>query len=154
MVVQVSTRIDKATKKQFDKVCEAIGVSPSNALSMLIKGVINYNGIPFDVAALPANTPTKMSPMAMHEPAVAYGTAKSKLSRDEAFGCMRGQYKMSDDFDAPLDDFKEYMTSALAKLNDPSQKKMPLKDVFGCMRGQFEMSDDFDAPLEDFKEYM
>ena len=49
MSVQVSTRIDEATKKQFDKVCELIGVSPSNALSMFIKGVINYNGIPFSV---------------------------------------------------------------------------------------------------------
>ena len=55
MVVQVSTRIDKATKQQFEKICESIGISPSSALSMLIKGVINYNGIPFDVAALPRN---------------------------------------------------------------------------------------------------
>ena len=34
---------------------------------------------------------------------------KSKMSRAEVFGCMRGQFKMSDDFDAPLDDFAEYM---------------------------------------------
>ncbi|MCL2211048.1 MAG: DUF2281 domain-containing protein [Treponema sp.] len=25
------------------------------------------------------------------------------------FGCLKGQIKMSDDFDAPLEDFKEYM---------------------------------------------
>ena len=49
MSVQVSTRIDKETKAQFDHICEAIGVSPSNALSMFIKGVINFNGIPFSV---------------------------------------------------------------------------------------------------------
>ncbi|MCU0327037.1 MAG: DUF2281 domain-containing protein [Spirosomaceae bacterium] len=24
-------------------------------------------------------------------------------------GCMKGTFKMADDFDAPLDDFKEYM---------------------------------------------
>jgi hypothetical protein len=24
-------------------------------------------------------------------------------------GCMKGTFKMTDDFDAPLDDFKEYM---------------------------------------------
>jgi len=53
MLVQVSTRIDKATKQQFDKVCEDIGISPSNALSMFIKSVINYNGIPFNVVASP-----------------------------------------------------------------------------------------------------
>jgi|GEM_PF-3174425 len=34
---------------------------------------------------------------------------KTKMSRAEMFGCMRGQFKMADDFDAPLDDFEEYM---------------------------------------------
>ena len=29
--------------------------------------------------------------------------------RAEAFGCMKGQIWMADDFNAPLDDFKEYM---------------------------------------------
>jgi len=32
-----------------------------------------------------------------------------KLTLAETFGCMRGQFKMSDDFDEPLEDFKEYM---------------------------------------------
>jgi addiction module RelB/DinJ family antitoxin len=39
MSVQISTRIDNVTKRQFDKVCEQIGISSSNALSMFIKGV-------------------------------------------------------------------------------------------------------------------
>jgi DNA-damage-inducible protein J len=51
MSIQVSTRIDEATKQQFDSICASIGVSPSNALSMFIKGVINYNGIPFSPIA-------------------------------------------------------------------------------------------------------
>ena len=89
MSIQVSTRIDAATKQQFDKICETIGISPSNALSMFIKGVINHNGIPFNVVASPEKN--------------------SKMSRKAMFGCMRGQYKMADDFDAPLSDFKEYM---------------------------------------------
>jgi len=86
MSVQVSARIDEATKQKFDKVCEAIGVSPSNAISMFISGVINYNGIPFIAVAKPP-----------------------KMTMAEAFGCMRGQIKMSEDFDAPLEDLKEYM---------------------------------------------
>ncbi|MCL2052880.1 MAG: DUF2281 domain-containing protein [Oscillospiraceae bacterium] len=32
-----------------------------------------------------------------------------KRTIDEFYGCMRGQFEMADDFDAPLDDFKEYM---------------------------------------------
>jgi len=70
MSIQVSTRIDEATKQQFDKICEVIGISPSNALSMFIKGVINYNGIPFNVVAPPEKI--------------------SKMSRESVFGCMRG----------------------------------------------------------------
>jgi len=93
--VQVSTRIDETTKLLFDNVCERIGVSPSNALSMFIKGVINFNGIPFNVVVPP------------EAPAAPW---QNKMSRAEAFGCMRGQFKMSEDFDAPLDDFKEYMS--------------------------------------------
>jgi len=89
MAIQVSTRIDEVTKHQFDKICEAIGVSPSNAISMFIKGVVNYNGIPFSV--------------------IVPSEKVSKMPREAMFGCMRGQFKMSDDFDAPLEDFKEYM---------------------------------------------
>ena len=89
MSIQVSTRIDAVTKQQFDNVCEIIGISPSNALSMFIKSVINYNGIPFAAVAPPEKT--------------------SIMSREAVFGCMRGQFTMSEDFNAPLDDFKEYM---------------------------------------------
>jgi len=89
MSVQVSTRIDAATKQQFDNICELIGISPSNALSMFIKGVINNKGIPF-AAVVP--------------------TEKSLMSREAVFGCMRGQFTMAEDFNAPLDDFMEYMS--------------------------------------------
>ena len=89
MSVQVSTRIDEATKQQFDQICETIGISPSHALDMFIRGVINYNGIPFNAAVL-------------SEPV-------AKMSRKAVFGCMRGQFKTTNDFDAPLEDFKEYM---------------------------------------------
>ena len=89
MSIQVSTRIDEVTKRQFDSVCEMIGISPSNAISIFIKGVINHNGIPFSV--------------------VIPEEKKHKMTMAETLGCMRGQFKMADDFDAPLEDFKEYM---------------------------------------------
>ena len=89
MSIQVSTRIDAATKQQFDKIFAAIGISPSNALSIFIRSVINNNGIPFTLAAPLATT--------------------SRMSREAMFGCMRGQFKVSEDFDEPLEDFKEYM---------------------------------------------
>jgi addiction module RelB/DinJ family antitoxin len=89
MSVQVSTNIDEITKVQFDSVCASMGTTPSNVLNILIKGVVYCNGIPFNTAAQPQ--------------------IKPKMSRESVFGCMRGQFKMADDFDAPLDDFKEYM---------------------------------------------
>ena len=32
-----------------------------------------------------------------------------KTARNAMFGYLRGKYKITSDFDAPLDDFKEYM---------------------------------------------
>ena len=87
--IQVSTCIDADTKQQFDKICASLGISPSNALSIFIRSVINNNGIPFALAAPPMTT--------------------EKMSREAMFGCMRGQFKMAEDFDAPLENFKEYM---------------------------------------------
>ena len=40
---------------------------------------------------------------------IQLGSSKPKMTMKEAFGCMRGQFKIADDFDAPLEDFKEYM---------------------------------------------
>jgi len=33
----------------------------------------------------------------------------SSAQNDRGYGCMEGKIRMSDDFDAPLEDFKEYM---------------------------------------------
>jgi hypothetical protein len=32
-----------------------------------------------------------------------------RISRESMFGCMKGRMSVPDDFDAPLEDFKEYM---------------------------------------------
>jgi addiction module RelB/DinJ family antitoxin len=114
MSIQVSTRIDEATKKQFDKICESIGISPSNALSMFIKGVINHNGIPFSAVApvrpndTPGILPVEYESVSGPPHLMALSGNKPKMSREDVFGCMRGQFIMADDFNAPLDDFKEY----------------------------------------------
>jgi hypothetical protein len=36
-------------------------------------------------------------------------TSVDSLQKAPVFGCAKGQFRMSDDFDAPLDDFMEYM---------------------------------------------
>ena len=35
--------------------------------------------------------------------------AKTESQKIPVFGCAKGQFKMADDFDAPLEDFKDYM---------------------------------------------
>ena len=87
MSVQISARIDEETKQKFDEICKGVGISPSDAISVFIKCVINHNGIPFNIA-MPSNKNSKLP---------------------YARGCMKGKMRMSDDFDAPLEDFKEYM---------------------------------------------
>ena len=32
-----------------------------------------------------------------------------KPIKERVFGCSKGKYRMADDFDAPLEDFKDYM---------------------------------------------
>jgi len=76
-----------------------------------------------------------------------------KMTREEVFGCMRGQFEITDDFDAPLEDFKEYMEPHDSTL--PLEKKAVRPPMqYGCLAGQIWMAEDFDAPLDDFKEYM
>jgi hypothetical protein len=84
----MSTIVDETTKRQFDDICAKSGISPSGAINMFIMGVIDNKGIPFDTAVSQDNR---------------------NVRPPFAFGCMRGQIWMSEDFDEPLDDFKEYM---------------------------------------------
>ncbi|MCL1849180.1 MAG: type II toxin-antitoxin system RelB/DinJ family antitoxin [Clostridiales bacterium] len=99
MSVQVSTRIDEATKQQFDQICEAIGISPSSALSAFIKSVINHNGIPFSMTA----------PAAKEAPSPAPGSSVIPVRPPFVYDSLSKMIWMAEDFDAPLEDFKEYM---------------------------------------------
>ena len=51
----ISTRIDHDMKTQFTNVCEEIGLSPSQAIKLFAKAVINYGGIPFELKAKQPN---------------------------------------------------------------------------------------------------
>jgi len=60
----ISTRIDHDTKLEFTQVCEDIGLSPSQAIKLFAKAVINYGGIPFE---LRKKQPNKITLQAMQE---------------------------------------------------------------------------------------
>lgn len=54
----LSTRIDSNIKKDFNQICESIGLSTSQALKLFVHGVINHGGIPFELKAKQPNLAT------------------------------------------------------------------------------------------------
>ena len=54
----LSTRIDHDTKEAFTHVCEAIGLSTSQAIKLFAKAVINHGGIPFELRVRQPNNMT------------------------------------------------------------------------------------------------
>ena len=60
----ISTRIDHGTKIEFTNICEEIGLSPSQAIKLFAKAVINHGGIPFE---LKAKQPNELTVQAMRE---------------------------------------------------------------------------------------
>jgi len=51
----LTTRIDHDTKLAFTHVCDEIGLSPSQAIKLFARAVINYGGIPFELKARQPN---------------------------------------------------------------------------------------------------
>ena len=60
----ISTRIDHGMKVEFTHICEEIGLSPSQAIKLFAKAVINYGGIPFE---LKTKQPNKITVQAIQE---------------------------------------------------------------------------------------
>jgi DNA-damage-inducible protein J len=54
----LSTRIDHNTKLAFTHVCDEVGLSPSQAIKLFAKAVINYGGIPFELRSKTPNSKT------------------------------------------------------------------------------------------------
>ena len=60
----ISIRIDHGVKTEFTHICEEIGLSPSQAIKLFTKAVINYGGIPFE---LKTKQPNKLTVQAIQE---------------------------------------------------------------------------------------
>ena len=73
----ISTRIDHAMKMEFTHVCEEIGLSPSQAIKLFAKAVINYGGIPFE---LKTKQPNKITVQAIKELEAGKGHKASNTS--------------------------------------------------------------------------
>ena len=80
----INIRIDTALKDKAQNTFEALGLDMSTAINMLLRKAIYQNEVPFEISV-------------------------EKKSRHAAFGYLKGKINVPDDFNEPLDDFKEYM---------------------------------------------
>lgn len=60
----LSTRIDHDTKIAFTTICDEVGLSPSQAIKLFARAVINHGGIPFE---LKVRQPNAVTAAAMNE---------------------------------------------------------------------------------------
>ncbi len=57
----LSVRISHETKVEFTGICDDIGLTPSQAIKLFAKAVINYGGIPFELKRKQPNLITQQA---------------------------------------------------------------------------------------------
>jgi len=92
-VATIQVRVDDNVKERADSLFVSFGLDTSTAVRIFLFMALENKGIPFAI---------KHTKITVPEKAVA-------ISRTAMFGCLRGQYNVAEDFNAPIDDFKEYM---------------------------------------------
>ena len=80
----INIRVDNTVKKEAQDIFSSMGLDMTTAINIFLRQAIRQRSIPFSISADPAKKIPKQ-------------------------GCMKGKIWMADDFDAPLEDFKEYM---------------------------------------------
>jgi DNA-damage-inducible protein J len=86
----INIRIDSETKACAQHIFSTLGLDMTTAVNLFLRQTVRMNDIPF-VLSTKTDRPNS--------------TSKLVFGR----GCMKGKMQMADDFDAPLDDFEEYM---------------------------------------------
>jgi DNA-damage-inducible protein J len=82
----INIRVDADIKQQAQDIFNSLGLDMSTAVNVFLRQAIQKRGIPFPVVEHPES-----------------------LRKKPQLGGWEGKVWMADDFDAPLDDFKEYM---------------------------------------------
>ena len=88
----INVRTDAMLKAQAQQIFESIGLDLSTAINLFLKQTVKANNLPFVIGLQYTNQEE---------------VTKKRVSRR---GVWKGKYTLPEDFDAPLDDFKEYMT--------------------------------------------
>ena len=92
----INVRTDATVKAKAQQIFESIGLDLSTAVNLFLKQTVRANNLPFVIGAVYAesNDPQATS---------------RKIRRKPMYGCAKEKIWIADDFDAPLEDFKEYM---------------------------------------------
>ncbi|MDR1088423.1 MAG: type II toxin-antitoxin system RelB/DinJ family antitoxin [Coriobacteriales bacterium] len=89
-IANINIRTDSDIKSQAQQIFETLGLDMTTAINLFLRQTVRERDLPFILST--RSTPEKTSK------ALAYGR-----------GSMKGRMWIADDFDAPLDDFEEYM---------------------------------------------
>jgi DNA-damage-inducible protein J len=79
----INVRTDSELKAKAQSILESVGLDMSTAINIYLNQIVYKRGIPFEI------------------------TSPNKKTVE--FGRLKGQIWMSDDFDAPMEEFEEYM---------------------------------------------
>jgi len=86
----ISIRTDSETKTRAQQIFKTLGLDMTSAVNLFLRQTVSMEALPFVPAA---KTDQQSKPTGL-----PFGR-----------GCMKGKMWMADDFDAPLEDMKEYM---------------------------------------------
>jgi len=87
--ININICTDRELEAQARSVLAELGLDMSTAFNAFLTQVVDKKALPFETKA-----PKK---------------ANEKIPLSELWGCFEGQIWMADDFDAPLEEMREYM---------------------------------------------
>ncbi|MCL1819512.1 MAG: type II toxin-antitoxin system RelB/DinJ family antitoxin [Oscillospiraceae bacterium] len=86
----INVRTEAELKTQAQRIFESIGLDLSTAVNLFLKQTVRANNLPFVVGT-------------------EYKAENIAQKREAQYGVWKGKYSLPENFDEPLDDFKEYM---------------------------------------------
>ena len=106
---QINIYADSNLQKQAQAILDDAGIDMATAFNLFLRQVVYKEPLLFDVVSKPQ--PTIKLQTGVLNPAEYTDEDKERMlkNRMSTAGAMKGEIRMSDDFDAPLDDMKEYM---------------------------------------------
>ena len=106
-VTNVNIRTDSEIKAKAQKVFASLGLDMTTAVNLFLRQTVRMNYIPFVL--------TTQEPQPGEIRQTSGNAVRTPFERGSMTGlpygrgCMKGKMWMADDFDEPLEDFREYM---------------------------------------------